>query len=158
MISKIVNEIIIRKEIIKVLDKQFNLLAVDIAAVSDVTKSFKDVSFSSKSLNDELVKNDQFGLVYIGDVDYEVSKDKERSALVTIPYTIQVIFLDKGNLTDQISLIRMTLVDIILKEDWAWMRFAEIQITSTTPVDIKASENGILYMSAGILLTVKIGV
>ncbi len=154
----IINELTIRDSLLKILDAEFNEKATRIASDSNVEKSFGEISFSSRSLNDELVRNDEFGLIYIGDVDYDVSKDMARDALATIPYTIQVVFIDKGELTNQISLIRMGLVGCILRSDLDFLQYAEVQITSTTPVDIDAQKSGIIYMSAGILLTVKIGV
>ena len=106
-----IDELTIRDEIQDKLESRVTIMngqetslymakARSIAARSEREVRFDINNFSSMSLNDEIVKFDEFGLIHIVKSDYEVQPNHSRDAINEIPISIQAIIIDKGDLSD----------------------------------------------------------
>lgn len=155
------NEIELVKELVRLYNDNFETKAAEIATASELTKQFTVTNFSDLSLDDALVKHEEFGLIYAESSDWEFQfrNGPNKAGINTVTINIQVILAEKENTFAQIAIARQALVRLLLDDDLEFLfQNTNFQITSTTPIDIspKGTENR--YIGCGIKVAFKIGV
>lgn len=153
------NERTILKEIQTKLNADFMAKAKEIAARSGDEITFNVKAFSDASLNDLLIEHEEFGLIYVQNGSYESQPSLGNSVVNTILINIQVIAIDKGDLPKDVSIIRMTLAELLLSEDYDFENSSNIKIDGTepTPLDFGAKGSTIKYVASGVIARFQLG-
>ena len=153
------NERTILKEVQTRLNEGFMDKAREIAQRSNDPVEFNIATFSDMSLNDLLIEHEEFGLIYVQDSGYESQPSLGNSVINTVLVNIQAIIIDNGNLARDVSLIRMTLAEMLLNEDYDLENSSSIKVESTepTPLDFGAKEDSIKYVASGVVARFQLG-
>ena len=138
------------------LNDNFNGHADRVAGDSDVVRTFGQIEFSSMSLDDALVKNEEFGIMYCETSDWDMPFDLGHdNAINTLTINTQVILLAKHDTIVSVAIVRQAIVDSIraIMEEFS----IGAKVESTDIIDISARGSNNRYVASGAKATFKLG-
>lgn len=154
------DELTILKEITTVLKRDFMAKAKEVAERSRNNISFNVADFVNISLNDYIAEHEEFGIVMVQSSGYQSDNTLGRDAINEINYEIQVITLDKGDTATEISIIRMAIAELLLREDLDFLSSCSLVIESTEPFPLEfgPKEARIKHVLSGVTVKVSLGI
>ena len=155
------NELFIRDEIATAMNQDFNSAAERVvdALGQDYSKTFNISSFETTSPEEILRKADEFGTVYIGQSDFKrVGKLGQKHLTNEIVIEVIAWILKKGDDTNQVSILRMALVEVMRNREFDFEKYSDWEIESSGSIDFSPETTENIYTGSGIIVKVKTGI
>lgn len=153
------NEITLRNKIIDKCNSDFMNNVRKTAVLSGVEAKFDVKEFTEMTLDEAIIKHVEFGIVYPVESSFEFSGLPHSIIMNEITFMIEVCFIARKQLANQISLIRIGLVNTMANLEEDIIEMSGIRIETTSPIDFGAldDDNDTRYVGCGINAKLKIG-
>lgn len=155
-----INEMTILDQLTKALNQEFPKYLGMAQNDSGYRADFNIDGFTQVSLTDELITEDEFGLVQFRSGSYAAQETTagERDNVGLLQYVILAVILDKGDIMRQSILLLMALRKLLSEENFDFMRAGMPRIATVDPIDLKPGNESNRWFAVGITLEVSIAI